>query len=1059
MAKRSDFAQKLLDDLRMRKEQLPASHSSKSSKPIAGDAYSHSKQAYRGSREMNMHQNTHLKSGRTHRSTGGNKSVSIRGGPEDIVPLGRGRSSEQFGDLSMALTFALENGGEITRTDSSNNSLMLGFLNQIGRRSVQTGKVDGSSIAMHNTSTRHFPSLSHLHINEIAKGAEKLNQILRACSNGLKFDRYSIEIGKELLKGAIDLEESLRMLVNLQEASDYMIEPQNKARITLLDDDEDDNDNTVKIEENKQLGRPIFSFDKPSRNSRHIQEAARAELKQRLMALTYQSENANYSNSRKNLSTSNSASQRFSASTSPSMQPFVAFSEQKNHPNSTKAKPETGRIPNVIAKLMGLEGLPENDDPKHIIKKESTHKDKIERTVTKKTGKESTTQEWKTKDAENLVSSIRKHKETQPNQIQVTQDSHDLQAQRNLSSRPTSFDGTIHDRKPPQKEMKSSNKATDNRQNNTDQSTPNTGSRRDIRGKEKKMDSAKPKEQKDKERSEIKEPIVKQQLQKMTSQTEKVFDAAITLQGQAESNSTMLKTERRNAYEQPLSSLAESPVDLASQQPRIHQNFEVQEMKHHAAESNQQSGKRHIQVTAHIGSEHTSLPKPMQDNLYLPRKHSYRSQETSSNGSSIDLSRGIQSMGLPNTRHQEDVVQDRNFLNFKMSAQDSMNKNSIENSSPRNLYSDVIKEKSRSSVTTDMQEKTMHKVKVTKMQKAETSGKNDELLTRSTNLHARISKHQNPVLQEVKQRRHNKLSRSNEGNHVRLSRSREADTRILKSNKIELSTDKPNALGELQIQAEKDSSFCTPPTDNECQNLKGPEIALDGNLSTGINDQQGQGVNRKLQSHSNKYSPLNRICGGRKDATHPELQKRHEPVLETPEPLTESENNLMQILVKTRLFLNTAEALFKLNIPLGILHASSIDCHCEGSKLILDCGYEVMRRKGKRKEFSYHPFMNIYITPLKVRSLDELIKQLHKDLEKLKFYGRNDKIECAVEEYLPKMLELDVYNKDPDVNCMWDFGWHKMMFMSLEKEDVIKDVEKHVLNGLLDELTKDLLVF
>ncbi|WCJ35169.1 hypothetical protein M5689_016435 [Euphorbia peplus] len=1042
MAK-SDFAQKLLDDLRMRKQHMTASHSSKSSKPIAGDASSHSKHAYRGSRDVQMQQNTHLKSARTHStSTGANRSVSFREGSKDIVPIGRGRSSsDHFGDLSMALTLALENGGKITRTDSTNNSFMLGFLNQIGRRSGGMSKVEGSSIAVHNRSTRHFPSLSHLQINEIAKGAEKLNQILRACSSGLKFDGYSTEIGKELLKGAIDLEESLRMLVNIQAASDYTIAPQNKARITLLDDDEDDYESTDKTAENKQLGRPRFSFDKPSRKSHH--EAARIELKQMLMALTYQSETAKYSDERRNLSTSNSASRRFSAFESPSMQHFVELSEQKNHSSSTKAKTEKARIPNVIAKLMGLEELPENDDPKHITKKEPTRNEKIERTVTKKTGNGSTRQELKTKDAENLVPAIRKHKETQVNQIQVARDSHDLQTQRNLASRRSSFDGTIHDRKPPQKDeertklMRSSNKATDKHRYNTDQSTQNVASRRDIRGKERKMDSAKLKEQKDKERGETKEPVAKHQLQKLAARTEELFDAAITVNGKAESNLTMLETERRNAYKQPLNILPESPVDLPFRQPQIHQNFEVQDLKHHAATGDEQSRKGHVQVVRQIGSEHMSLPQPAQDNLYFPRKPLYRSQETSSNERSIDLSRRMESTGLSDTRYQEDVIQDRSSLDFKMSAQDSTNKNSIENPSPRNLQCDVIKEKDRNSDAKYMEEKTIHKVRVTKLQKAETSRKIDELITRKT------LKHQNPVLQELKQRKHNKLSRSNEDNQERLSKSKKVEARILKSTKT-------GTFVEPQIRAEESSRLCIPPTDDECQKL-------DGHLTAGISNQQGHGVDEQLKSHSNECSPLNRICGDGTKESCSQLQKRYEPVLETPEPLTESENTLMQILVKSQLFINTAEALFQLDIPPGV--SSSIDSHSEMSKLMLDCGYEVMKRKGKRKEFICHPFMNISITSLKVRSLDDLIKLLHKDLEKLKFYGRNDRIECLVEDYLPKMLEFDVYDKDPDVNCMWDIGWDKMMFMSLEKEDVIKDIEKHLLNGLLDELTKDLLVF
>lgn len=194
------------------------------------------------------------------------------------------------------------------------------------------------------------------------------------------------------------------------------------------------------------------------------------------------------------------------------------------------------------------------------------------------------------------------------------------------------------------------------------------------------------------------------------------------------------------------------------------------------------------------------------------------------------------------------------------------------------------------------------------------------------------------------------------------------------------------------------------------------------------------------------------------DISYPsQLEHQKIPKLGMQELLTESENCLKQILITSELFLNTAEALFKLNIPFNILHASSYNCQDEESKLILDCGYEVMKRKGRRQEFIIHPCMKISIHSTKVTSLDKLVKQLNKDFETLKLYGRNGNPKCDVEDYLPKMLEIDVYHSIPDVNCMWDLGWNDMMFALLEKDDVIRDVEKHVLNGLIDEITRDLL--
>jgi hypothetical protein len=176
-------------------------------------------------------------------------------------------------------------------------------------------------------------------------------------------------------------------------------------------------------------------------------------------------------------------------------------------------------------------------------------------------------------------------------------------------------------------------------------------------------------------------------------------------------------------------------------------------------------------------------------------------------------------------------------------------------------------------------------------------------------------------------------------------------------------------------------------------------------------------------------------------------------------PLTESENCLKKILITSELFLNTAEALFMLNIPFEILNAGGGHDRTrdEESKLILDCGYEVMKRKGRRQELIAHPCVKISIGPIKVTSLDDLVKQLYKDFDTLKLYGRKGNPACDVEDYLPEMLEIDVHNRDTDVNCMWDLGWNDILFALLEKDDVVRDVEKHVFHGLIDEITRDLL--
>lgn len=223
-----------------------------------------------------------------------------------------------------------------------------------------------------------------------------------------------------------------------------------------------------------------------------------------------------------------------------------------------------------------------------------------------------------------------------------------------------------------------------------------------------------------------------------------------------------------------------------------------------------------------------------------------------------------------------------------------------------------------------------------------------------------------------------------------------------------------------------------------------------------------------FQESSSSNSQYSKFSGTQNKETteislEPELKqeitiKIVEPSEQVLEQLTESENHLKQILIKSQLFLNTAEALFKLDIPIDVLNADVHDHQDnEDRKLILDCGYELMRRKGRKQELALHPCVKISLSFVKIRTFDGLVKQLNKDFDKLRSYGRNEVEDSDVDhEYLPRMLECDMYNKDPHVNCMWDLGWNEGMFGFIEIDEVVRDVEKHLLNGLLDDITGDL---
>ncbi|KAE9613814.1 hypothetical protein Lalb_Chr05g0221391 [Lupinus albus] len=370
MAKRSDFAQKLLDDLRLRKEQMGSSQRSNQSHKLPIDAYAYSKKTYRGSRNTKANEIVSSRNGEMlmlNKSSRSQRSPNTRQVSNQIVPFGKGHSS----DMSVSLAFAFENGAKLKTGDS-----IMGFLNQIKKGTMEFNMRERpSNLDRQLTSTTQYPTLSPLQINAISKGALKLNQILRACSNGLNMDTYSIQFAKELLQGAIDLEDSLKMIVDLQNSSEFMITPHKKNRIILLEednDDDDDEDRSIIISEQKQLARPIFSFDKPSKHSQNMQQVGKAIYMQRPVTV--------YSKEGRNSNEKMEVPNKRSTSSSDSN----AVSEWKNNTMAVQSNTERGRIPNVIAKLMGLDNLPEKVDSgyNYVQKIEGSH---ISKGSTKKT--------------------------------------------------------------------------------------------------------------------------------------------------------------------------------------------------------------------------------------------------------------------------------------------------------------------------------------------------------------------------------------------------------------------------------------------------------------------------------------------------------------------------------------------------------------------------------------------------------------------------------------------------------------------------------------------------
>ncbi|CAK9172773.1 unnamed protein product [Ilex paraguariensis] len=79
-------------------------------------------------------------------------------------------------------------------------------------------------------STEELHNPSSFQLMEVCRGAQKLNQVIDSWSKRTSYEEKPKDIAKDLLKGALDLQESLIMLGKLQEASQYMAKLKKKQK-------------------------------------------------------------------------------------------------------------------------------------------------------------------------------------------------------------------------------------------------------------------------------------------------------------------------------------------------------------------------------------------------------------------------------------------------------------------------------------------------------------------------------------------------------------------------------------------------------------------------------------------------------------------------------------------------------------------------------------------------------------------------------------------------------------------------------------------------------------
>ncbi|RZC92997.1 hypothetical protein C5167_028352 [Papaver somniferum] len=985
------------------------------------DIYRKFKQASQGSKETNPYgsigSTSHYVNG-WYGGKGQDSSFSIKESSKQIMPIdgGRVRRSENIADLSMALAFALKNNGKLKRMGSSENSSTT-FLHHIGK--VDLVEVDRRPGL---PSSGRFPTHSLLQIQEISNDAEKLHHMLTGCYDGLNSDKVSVEIGHELLKGAMDLEESLRMLVNLQGVSENMVIPQRKQQtIRLVEVEEDPSHTTETVSKQMKSEGPKLSFNKLSRNSTEdVLLATKSNLiKQKQLTLYSPTEPQKISSAKQAPTTSSEiVSHRRSASCGEIPNTITTFTNLNKHSRSD-SQLKKGRLSSVVAKLMGLEEFPTPIESKDgglydpAIKQESS----VAYNSMKSLHKTSRKTIPETMHNEKLCL------QTDEPKVLPTNNPETHFADRSLVRKNETSERVVHKEISYPNEQKNVETLVREQENKT---------RKDKRNM---------KEQKSTRNGDTKDKVFEDELH-MPRLIRKQPEPVFIKQEKAATKETMFQKERTNAKEKLLTSTKqENPQQDIPLQPRY--KLRKSESKNPKLQADKE--KMTVKRKPHPRNpEETEVMKKVNASRSIHDIVDLQQKLINKNPATVRKNPDKPDDAVKRSIH-EDLIRQQNIIIL----QPKLRKPSKENFNHRVIPTDRDTDEDISKVenTTPVNIKLMqNKVEGTELLKIMPPRiLNKELGSESLDRQLMSLKQPASVLEELEKRRH---ERNVAQASIMLTREEVEEANIRSPISTEVTHTIPIVTPSLSSSTVEEYQML-----NEMKTInatakiqKTTEVSkpLQASVVLLSKDQPFKSTDSSIQIKALQERSII-------DVVKPLQQERPKSEILGSPPA--NEDHLKQILLRSRVFLNAVVALFRFQFPVGTLNCSTNKCQDEDSKLLLDSGYETMRRKGKIQELNCNPCIGIFVGSKKVRCLESLVKELNEDLETYK-YSASEHIEDEA-SHLHYLLQKDIENKNPVVNCMWDFGWSNIMFSCIEKEEVARDVEKHVLNIMIDEITRD----
>ncbi|XP_042977811.1 uncharacterized protein LOC122308513 isoform X1 [Carya illinoinensis] len=215
----------------------------------------------------------------------------------------------------------------------------------------------------HKADKEEVPSSSSFQVMEVSRGAQKLNQTIDTWSKGVRYDGQSKDIAKDLLKEALDMQESLIMLGKLQEASDYMgqlkrkqNERSERRRIDEMGIKRTYSSKFGYQKLSKGFQKPRVSVDGSSRNHNveQLKNVISDSLARQNLLPNPSSEEMGFLTQRD----SDTASEIPSTSSNKSLMVHSSDFCSTESSLSSTASQKKSKTTNLIAKLMGLEEFP-----------------------------------------------------------------------------------------------------------------------------------------------------------------------------------------------------------------------------------------------------------------------------------------------------------------------------------------------------------------------------------------------------------------------------------------------------------------------------------------------------------------------------------------------------------------------------------------------------------------------------------------------------------------------------------------------------------------------------